>query len=71
MVNRNENCRWGNRSGINILLSLILMLSVLLIGFSGTAVAAGPSISSVDVPDPSLVGTETAEVHVSGTVDIH
>jgi len=33
------------------------------------AAATGPSISSVSFPDPSLVGTETATVHVSGTVD--
>lgn len=47
----------------------MLIVSVFSVGFSGAAAAAGPSVSSVDIPDPSLTGTETAEVHISGTVD--
>jgi hypothetical protein len=50
-------------------MSFVIIISVVSIGFSGAATAAGPSISSVDFPDPSFVGTETTEVRVSGTVD--
>ena len=68
MVDTTER-RQLKKGSISILLSLVIMVSVFSIGFSGAAVAAGPNISSVDFPDPSLTGTETAEVRVSGTVD--
>ena len=57
------------RSIASVVVLLVLVISMVSVGFSTTAAAAEVSISSVDIQDPSLTGTEQVSVRVTGTVN--